>query len=235
MATDPIVLYAKERAAALQDAAAFGSSAMVEELCNSPRIHMYIDEALGEAQATALMCAAQAGNLGAVEALLDKHADVDLLDNFGRTALMFASANGETTVVSKLVERGANLGLKAENGWTALMFACACGHHEAAGKLLDSTGGSSMTSPPKQSTMELQSALGLAKEHGQPGSVALLEALLDEEEPVDTEVALMKAAEVWRAGGRTPRVEMTVDDALPVAPATPRGGGSITPRYASVQ
>lgn len=52
---------------------------------------------------TALMCAAEEGDLVIVENLLKLEADVNIQDNLGRTALMLAAANGHLEIIKLLL------------------------------------------------------------------------------------------------------------------------------------
>ena len=211
---------AKVKAEQLVDATAYGSLQVITELCGSPQASLYIDHGVGPMQTTALLCAAQSGRLDALNVLLDSHCEVDRCDAIGRSALMFCAANGERHLFTPLLERGASLSLKADNGWTSLDFACAYGHYEAAGQLLEYA-----VNRGDDVTMAVQNALGLARAHRQPEAVAMLEVLL-EQPGFEVEPALLRAAEVWRSGGMTPRAEMTIDEPIR---ETKRGLG-ITPR-----
>lgn len=220
--TDPIVALAREKATELQSAAVYGSVDVVAELCASPRVHMYLDQGVGAAETTALMCAAQAGRADVVQVLLDAGAEVDACDAHGRSSLIFAAANGEVALLAPLLSRGASPAARANNGWTALMFACALGQYEAAGALLEAALGArdeQTLQGTQQALMAAQSALGLARLHAQPEVVALLEALLAQEDALDVDAALLKAQEAWREGGRRVRGVMNTDDPPPVAPA----------------
>lgn len=216
--TDPIVLLARQKATELQDAAVFGSIEVVQELCNSPRLSMYVDQPLGTVEATALLCAAQAGRADVANVLLEAGASVDLCDSHGRSALMLAAANGETSLLPVLQEWGADRRLRAANGWTALSFACGYGHSEFAGRLLEADvrlGDEQTLQGAQQMMLCVQSALGVAQAREQPEVVALLEALLEQEGTLDVDAALLRAQEAWRAGGRQTRLLMALDDPLP--------------------
>jgi len=86
-------MLAVERSDALSNAATFGSSRVVRELCSSPRLHMYIDQ--GDLRGiTPLMSAAAAGRADCLTVLLEAGADAACCDSLDRTALMFAVSNG---------------------------------------------------------------------------------------------------------------------------------------------
>ena len=65
---------------------------------------------------TALMDAASAGELKAVEVLLAKGADVNAQDKFGGTALVYAARGGHTEVVRSLIAYGADVNARDTRG-----------------------------------------------------------------------------------------------------------------------
>lgn len=82
---------------------------------------------------TALMLAAQHGNVGSMRLLIGSKAKVDLEDYDGWTALTFASRFGHTSAVDLLVEKGAG---KASDNSSALTEALRHAHNSAARALL---------------------------------------------------------------------------------------------------
>jgi hypothetical protein len=168
--TDPIIVFAQERAQELRDAANFGSWQVVAELCESPQAPMFIDDASGEGGMTALMYASQQGRLDVVRVLLDHGADTNVADAGGRTALMHAAASGEASLFGPLMDQGADSTSKAHNGWTSLMFACMHGHWVVEA-LLERRG-------ERRDVLELQAALGVAQAHHQTAVADLLEGML---------------------------------------------------------
>lgn len=58
---------------------------------------------------TALHCAAEAGQLGTIQALLGAGVDVNLKDEHGRTPLLCAAQSGHTGVMRALLDRGADV------------------------------------------------------------------------------------------------------------------------------
>ena len=91
---------------------------------------------------SALIRAAEKGNLGEVRALLAKGANVNARDKDGITALMMAASGGHLDVVRVLLAQGADVNAKVNNAqtggvdWTALSWAS--GHHpEVVLELLD--------------------------------------------------------------------------------------------------
>jgi hypothetical protein len=82
---------------------------------------------------TALMLAAQNGNVGSMRMLLGSKANVDLTDADGWTALTFASRNGQTSAIDLLLDKGAKEEGDAGN---ALRQALYSQHNSAARALL---------------------------------------------------------------------------------------------------
>jgi ankyrin repeat protein len=71
-----------------------------------------------------------------VKLLLEKGADLEAKDEFGRTPLSWAAEEGHEGVVKLLLEKGADLEAKDEFGQTPLSRAAESGH-EAVVKLLE--------------------------------------------------------------------------------------------------
>jgi ankyrin repeat protein len=86
-----------------------------------------------------LMKAAGAGNRDAVQALLQKGADVN--EKSGglteRTALMKAAQNGHLEIVRLLINKGADVNLEDNGGTTALMYAAGGGYADIVRLLLE--------------------------------------------------------------------------------------------------
>ena len=80
--------------------------------------------------------AARHGNIDAIELLLKKHVDINIVDKNGVTALMLASGNGHTQVIELLLKEHPNINLQAKNGVTALMIASLNGHTQIVELLL---------------------------------------------------------------------------------------------------
>ncbi|MEK9785797.1 MAG: ankyrin repeat domain-containing protein [Gammaproteobacteria bacterium] len=76
---------------------------------------------------TALMVAAQAGDLSLCEALLRAGADVNLSNENGGSPLMHAAVGGNLAIVSLMLARGAAVDSQAVNGWSAITLAAAKG------------------------------------------------------------------------------------------------------------
>lgn len=84
----------------------------------------------------ALMRAARAGDLRAVEGLLRAGAAVDQRNGNGGTALMYAAVGNHPRVVDLLLRHGADVDARGANGWGALMIACAKGYVSVVRRLL---------------------------------------------------------------------------------------------------
>lgn len=86
-----------------------------------------INTLTGNSQKTALMIAAQTGDLESVQYLLSRGAKIDLQhENNGRTALMFAAMvglDGHCEVIKHLIEKGANAQLLDSMGQSAAQIA----------------------------------------------------------------------------------------------------------------
>lgn len=81
--------------------------------------------------------AARAGNVEAMEQLLEKGADIDALDEHGQTALMLAAMQGHTAVARFLIARSARLDHTAKFHLTALMLAVIGGRADIVRALVE--------------------------------------------------------------------------------------------------
>ncbi len=81
---------------------------------------------------TALMEAADRGQLHVVQLLIKHGANVNAADEDGETALMIAADDGNSEVVRALIAAGANVNARDEDGETALRHAEEDRHHETA-------------------------------------------------------------------------------------------------------
>ena len=81
--------------------------------------------------------AVKAGDVHALELLLDAGSDVDAKDEHGQTALMNAARDGQTPVVRLLVSRGADLNHTAKFNLSAIMLAVINGRDAIVGVLAD--------------------------------------------------------------------------------------------------
>ncbi len=108
-------------------AANFGEEQLKQVLASGVTVDVTDDD--GE---TALMEAADKGNLSAVQLLLKHGAQVNRKDKDGKTALMHAADEGHTPVVQALLAAGADPSAKDEDGETALMMAEEERHNDTA-------------------------------------------------------------------------------------------------------
>ena len=87
---------------------------------------------------TALMQAAETGQLALVQALLEAGAAVDSQSDYnGYTALMSAAETGRLDIVQALLEAGAALDFQNSRGYTALIFSASRGHLNIVQALLE--------------------------------------------------------------------------------------------------
>lgn len=86
---------------------------------------------------TALMYAAQGGDLALVDGLLDAGAPVEALNRYHGNALMFAAKGGDVAVTRRLVAAGADVNHVADLGWTALLVAAAKGNADVSLALIE--------------------------------------------------------------------------------------------------
>ncbi|KAK0068485.1 ankyrin repeat domain-containing protein 17 [Biomphalaria pfeifferi] len=77
---------------------------------------------------TALLFAARAGGLEAVQKLVDQGCEINAKGVSGITAIMMASHHGHRSIVSYLIYQGADVNCQTFDGWTALMSAAQNGH-----------------------------------------------------------------------------------------------------------
>ncbi len=121
------VLVGKQGMKAVLRAAYEGESALSQLLAGGTSVDCADRD--GE---TALMEAADKGNLAAVQLLLKCGAKVNQQDHEGKTALMDAASDGHTEVVRALIAAGADLNARDEDGETALMKALEDRHNDTA-------------------------------------------------------------------------------------------------------
>ncbi|KAL8715136.1 MAG: hypothetical protein Q9220_001093 [cf. Caloplaca sp. 1 TL-2023] len=70
-----------------------------------------------------LHCAAEAGQVGTIDDILDAGVDVNLLDDHGRVALACAAASGHVNAMHALLDRGADINFICRNKGTTLLAA----------------------------------------------------------------------------------------------------------------
>ena len=122
--------------------------------------------------------AAREGNLARVQEMLAAGTDVDDADPSGWTALMWASYGDHAAVVRALLaaEPSANVNAMSNHGWTALMIASQNGYADVVRALL--AAGADVGA-----TRDNETALDMARYHGETEVVALLEAAQDAQNP----------------------------------------------------
>ncbi|CAD5116068.1 DgyrCDS4999 [Dimorphilus gyrociliatus] len=86
---------------------------------------------------TYLCSAAHDGDYKAVEVLLNKGAELDIVDRSGQNALILASRQGHVEVVKQLLNAGADVDCGDHEGWTPLRSAAWGGHMEVVEVLLN--------------------------------------------------------------------------------------------------
>jgi len=117
----------------LIDASGSGDLKLMDEYLISPQMADMRNACLW----TPLMMAALNGQQQAVAKLLDKHAEVDLVDKGGYSAMMLAASNNFAAIVEMLIEQGADVNrVETSNGWTALIWAAKQGHDDTVRVLL---------------------------------------------------------------------------------------------------
>lgn len=126
-AATPAALSGKEGMKAVLRAANAGESALQQLLAGGTSVDCADRD--GE---TALMEAADKGNLIAAQLLLKSGAQVNRRDHEGKTALMDAASDGHTEVVRVLIAAGADVNARDEDGETALMKALEDHHNDTA-------------------------------------------------------------------------------------------------------
>jgi ankyrin repeat protein len=85
----------------------------------------------------AMKAAVKAGDVPALEALLNSGVDINARDEHGQTALMNAARDGHTALVRLLVARGADLNFTAKFNLSALMLAVINGRDAIVGILAE--------------------------------------------------------------------------------------------------
>ena len=86
---------------------------------------------------TALILAAMAGDLEALQLLIDAGALIDATSSLNTTALMAAAQNGDLRAMQYLLSKGANPNSKKKDDTTILMMAAMLGHVEGIYALLE--------------------------------------------------------------------------------------------------
>ncbi len=90
-----------------------------------------------DAAAEELWCAAEMGDLAALDRICSHGVDVNARNKFGMTALMRAAYHGHAQMVRALVRRGADPNLARNDKFTALALAAFFGHTETVRILIE--------------------------------------------------------------------------------------------------
>jgi ankyrin repeat protein len=93
------------------------------------RLHLDIDQRDKDG-ATALIRAAEKGDLKTVRTLLENGADINAADKNGWTALMKAVKGHHLKTTADLITAGANIHAETRNGWNVLSIAVKTGAPE---------------------------------------------------------------------------------------------------------
>jgi ankyrin repeat protein len=87
---------------------------------------------------TPLHAAAEYGSAECMRLLLEKNADVSLLDHFGQTALIKAAWKGHAECLKLMIDAKADVNQQPDKGATGIHWACQEGHVECVCLLIDS-------------------------------------------------------------------------------------------------
>jgi len=90
-----------------------------------------------DAAAEELWCAAESGDLAALDRICSRGVDVNARNKSGMTALMRAAYHGHAQIVRALVRRGADPNLARNDKFTALALAAFFGHTETVRTLIE--------------------------------------------------------------------------------------------------
>ncbi len=117
---------------------------------------------------TALMKAAELGEVESINKLVKRGADVNARDNYGFTALTYAAFEGQVEAIEVLVRCGADVNAKANNGIMALMVAAAVGQAKSIEALVRC--GADVNAKNEEG----KTALTIAQDEGHSSIVSLL-------------------------------------------------------------
>jgi uncharacterized protein len=179
-----------------------------------------VARATAAAASVPIIEAAKAGDLGAIQALIAKKADVNAAEPDGTTALHFAADRGDAAAVNALLKAGATPKIANRYGATPFGLAAAKGYADVILRLLQA--GENANAVVNGEPVLMQAARA-----GNPVAVkALLAAGADVNvrEPIDGQTPLMWAA----AAGNTAVVRMLVEAGGDLkARANPPGKGIV--------
>lgn len=86
---------------------------------------------------TVLMSAAQQGNTQIARSLLNKGANINTQDGYGKTPLIYAVEGGHIDTVKELLKHNAQVNVKSKNDFTPLMYAAKNGNIEIVRALIN--------------------------------------------------------------------------------------------------
>lgn len=89
---------------------------------------------------TLLMRLIEEARLDEAKELIERGADVSLVDNIGATALILASTKGDLELVKMLVKAGSDINAQEEDGYSALHYATFSGNGNIASYLVNEAG-----------------------------------------------------------------------------------------------
>lgn len=173
--------------------------------------------ALGRAERTSLMGAAQVGDAAGVQELLQRGAPVDYVDPYGWTALGIAADEGHDQVVRLLAAHGAEVNAVNSQGQTALHAASWQDHLETVEALLelgiladhrDADGNTALhlaaTEPVPEVLKVLAPAIGIdSRSHGHSSTALMCAAASGHQENVEVLLALGADPRAQDADGET--------------------------------
>ena len=168
-------------------------------------------------QTTAMILAADQGNVAAIDEILRDGLDVEARDDTGTTPLMAAARSGRIDAVRKLLAAGARIDACNPVTGTALMAATHSGYHDVMRELITRGANVDAASPTGQT------ALWWARIGGDEGAVRILIAAGARAEgpaAVLSDRAVIKRGADTRTSGET-RATVRSSTARPVVPAPP--------------
>ena len=116
-----------------------------------------------QGEPTALMLAAERGDVKMAEFLISSRANINMKDNAGNTPLMYAARNGDAAIIRLMLKNGAQVNLDNNMGSTALEIASWNGYTDVVKILLD-----------KEARNGIELALGAASKYGHTDIVKML-------------------------------------------------------------
>lgn len=174
------------RRASLSWAAKHGNEPMVRLLLDKTGKRVNSRDITGH---TALTLACRHGYFGVVKQLVDKGADIEVIDEFNRTPLSWAALNGHVSVVELLLVRNATVDRADMLNHTALLWAMETREREIVKLLLQKS-----TSPHDQASTG-QTLIWAAKEQ----DIELVQLLLEKMAPINAQDMIGRTPLSWAA------------------------------------